>query len=60
MDGCPVVCIVLAPGAHDDMYHVASTKVGMTCPEFIDMMATEDLWVSPGGKSSSKVVIHLG
>ncbi|MFO0815799.1 MAG: HTH domain-containing protein [Gemmatales bacterium] len=26
-------------------------KVAMTCPELIDVMATEDLWVSPGGKT---------
>lgn len=26
-------------------------KVPMTCPELIDVMATEDLWVSPGGKT---------
>lgn len=23
----------------------------MTCPELIDVMATEGLWVSPGGKT---------
>jgi len=26
-------------------------KVPMTCPEMIDVMATEELWVSPGGKT---------
>ena len=26
-------------------------KVAMTCPEMIDVMATEGLWVSPGGKT---------
>ncbi|HQR05260.1 MAG TPA: winged helix-turn-helix domain-containing protein [Gemmatales bacterium] len=26
-------------------------KVAMTCPELIDVMATEGLWVSPGGKT---------
>jgi hypothetical protein len=26
-------------------------KVAMTCPELIDVMATEDLWTSPGGKT---------
>ena len=26
-------------------------KVPMTCPEMIDVMATEGLWVSPGGKT---------
>jgi hypothetical protein len=26
-------------------------KVPMTCPELIDVMATEDLWTSPGGKT---------
>ncbi|HQR08352.1 MAG TPA: HTH domain-containing protein [Gemmatales bacterium] len=26
-------------------------KMPMTCPELIDVMATEDLWTSPGGKT---------
>ena len=26
-------------------------KVPMTCPEMIDVMAKEGLWVSPGGKT---------
>ncbi|MFT3881811.1 MAG: winged helix-turn-helix domain-containing protein [Gemmatales bacterium] len=26
-------------------------KVAMTCPELIDVMATEGLWTSPGGKT---------
>ena len=26
-------------------------KVAMTCPEMIDVMATEGLWTSPGGKT---------
>lgn len=26
-------------------------KVPMTCPELIDVMATENLWASPGGKT---------
>ena len=26
-------------------------KVPMTCPELIDVMATEGLWTSPGGKT---------
>lgn len=26
-------------------------KVPMTCPELIDVMATEDLWTSPCGKT---------
>ncbi len=28
-------------------------KVAMTCPELIDVMATEGLWTSPGGKTPS-------
>jgi len=27
-------------------------KVAMTCPELIDMMVTEGLWVSPAGKTA--------
>ena len=26
-------------------------KMPMTCPELIDVLATEDLWTSPGGKT---------
>jgi len=26
-------------------------KIPMTCPELIDVLATEDLWTSPGGKT---------
>ncbi len=26
-------------------------KVAMTCPELIDVMTTEGLWTSPGGKT---------
>jgi hypothetical protein len=26
-------------------------KLAMTCPELIDVMATEGLWISPGGKT---------
>ncbi|MFT3883657.1 MAG: HTH domain-containing protein [Gemmatales bacterium] len=26
-------------------------KVAMTCPELIDVMSTEGLWTSPGGKT---------
>ena len=28
----------------------------MTCPEMIDAMATEDLWVSPGGKTPASTL----
>ncbi|MFO0815052.1 MAG: winged helix-turn-helix domain-containing protein [Gemmatales bacterium] len=31
-------------------------KVAMTCPELVDVMATEDLWVSPGGKTPSNTL----
>ncbi|MFO0815053.1 MAG: winged helix-turn-helix domain-containing protein [Gemmatales bacterium] len=31
-------------------------KIAMTCPELIDVMATEDLWVSPGGKTPSNTL----
>lgn len=31
-------------------------KVAMTCPELIDVMATEGLWVSPGGKTPSNTL----
>ena len=31
-------------------------KVPMTCPEMIDVMATEGLWVSPGGKTSASTL----
>jgi hypothetical protein len=31
-------------------------KVPMTCPELIDVMATETLWVSPGGKSPASTL----
>jgi len=28
----------------------------MTCPELIDVMATEGLWVSPGGKTPANTL----
>ena len=28
----------------------------MTCPEMIDVMATESLWVSPGGKTPASTL----
>ena len=28
----------------------------MTCPEMIDVMATEHLWVSPGGKTPASTL----
>jgi hypothetical protein len=31
-------------------------KVAMTCPELIDIMATEDLWTSPGGKTPANTL----
>ena len=31
-------------------------KVAMTCPEMIDVMATEGLWVSPGGKTPASTL----
>ncbi|MBL8825191.1 MAG: winged helix-turn-helix domain-containing protein [Planctomycetia bacterium] len=31
-------------------------KVAMTCPELIDVMAIEGLWVSPGGKTPSNTL----
>jgi HB1, ASXL, restriction endonuclease HTH domain len=31
-------------------------KVPMTCPELIDVMATEGLWVSPGGKTPASTL----
>jgi hypothetical protein len=31
-------------------------KVAMTCPELIDVMATEDLWTSPGGKKPANTL----
>jgi hypothetical protein len=31
-------------------------KVAMTCPELIDVMATEGMWVSPGGKTPSNTL----
>jgi hypothetical protein len=31
-------------------------KVAMTCPELIDIMSTEDLWVSPGGKTPANTL----
>ncbi len=31
-------------------------KVAMTCPELIDVMATEGLWVSPGGKTPASTL----
>ena len=31
-------------------------KVPMTCPEMIDAMATEALWVSPGGKTPASTL----
>jgi hypothetical protein len=31
-------------------------KVAMTCPELIDLMATEDLWTSPGGKTPANTL----
>lgn len=31
-------------------------KVAMTCPELIDVMATEALWVSPGGKTPASTL----
>ena len=29
----------------------------MTCPEMIDVMATEGLWVSPGGKTPASYAL---
>ena len=31
-------------------------KVPMTCPDMIDVMATEGLWVSPGGKTPASTL----
>jgi HB1, ASXL, restriction endonuclease HTH domain len=31
-------------------------KVAMTCPELIYVMATEDLWTSPGGKTPANTL----
>ena len=31
-------------------------KVPMTCPEMIDVMATEGLWVTPGGKTPASTL----
>ena len=31
-------------------------KEAMTCPELIDIMATEDLWTSPGGKTPANTL----
>ncbi len=31
-------------------------KVAMTCPELIDVMATEGLWVLPGGKTPANTL----
>jgi hypothetical protein len=31
-------------------------KVPMTCPEMIDVMAMEGLWVSPGGKTPASTL----
>ena len=31
-------------------------KVPMTCPELIDVMATEGLWISPGGKTPASTL----
>ena len=31
-------------------------KVAMTCPELIDVLATEDLWTSPRGKTPSNTL----
>lgn len=31
-------------------------KVAMTCPELIDVMATEGLWISPGGKTPANTL----
>ena len=31
-------------------------KVPMTCPEMIDVLATEGLWVSPGGKTPASTL----
>ncbi|MBL8823609.1 MAG: winged helix-turn-helix domain-containing protein [Planctomycetia bacterium] len=31
-------------------------KVAMTCPELIDVMATEGLWTSPGGKTPANTL----
>ena len=31
-------------------------KVPMTCPEMIDAMATEGLWVSPSGKTPASML----
>ncbi|MBL8825202.1 MAG: winged helix-turn-helix domain-containing protein [Planctomycetia bacterium] len=31
-------------------------KVAMTCPELIDVMATEGLWSSPGGKTPANTL----
>lgn len=31
-------------------------KIAMTCPELIDIMATEGLWVSPGGKTPANTL----
>lgn len=31
-------------------------KVAMTCPELSDVMAIEELWVSPGGKTTANTL----
>ncbi|HQR42700.1 MAG TPA: HTH domain-containing protein [Gemmatales bacterium] len=31
-------------------------KVAMTCPELVDVMSTEGLWTSPGGKTPSNTL----
>ncbi len=33
------------------LYVLQERKVAMTCPEIINVLATEGLWVSPGGKT---------
>jgi hypothetical protein len=34
-------------------------KEAMTCPELIAVMETEDLWVSPGGKTVAKTLYGI-
>lgn len=38
------------------IYAVQEGNVPMTCPEMIDVMATEGLWVSPGGKTPASTL----
>ena len=35
---------------------VQERRVPMTCPEMIDVMAMEGLWVSPGGKTPASTL----